>query len=335
VLRLDEDGWLQVTAYAPDGTTADGPEAARAAGLPAGVGLLERVLGHSDPRYTDRARLTDACRALGVPPTLLLDDLPARPAPVAAAPRTEVVLVGRDAAAAAADAPLTGQSAWTVPLGPGWSLQHWDGEGQPTPAATVAQVLGDRQPALACWWSADEAGFVLVRRGKLVAGHQWGRWAPQETADAGRLLAADFGRPGEAVSVTALLRRRDLAPADALAELFALLGLPGAGLGRATAADLAAWASAAPAALHTSRMGRTAAIRHAVRETPPRNALDELSARRPLWYRLLNGTVAVATAVTTVVLAVLWQRGDLSGWWVLVSGLVTVSYAWGLRPART
>lgn len=334
VLRLDDDGWLQVTAYAPDGSAADGPEAARTAGLPAGVGLLERVLGHTDPRYTDRARLTDACRALGVPPALLLEPGPATPPPATPAPRTEVVLVARDAAGAAADAPLTGQAAWTVPLGAGWSMQHTDGTGPATPATVVAQVLGDRQPAIACWWSADEAGFVLVHKGQPVAGHQWGGWAPDDTAEAGRLLAADFGVPDQAVSVTALLRRRDVAPADALAEVFALLGLPGAGLGRATAADLAAWSAATPAAIHTPHLGKVAAVRHAMREAPPENVLDELSARRPLWYRALNGAVAVAMTITTVVLVIFWRRQELSVWWVVASTLVTVSYAWGLRPAR-
>ncbi|GAA2615579.1 hypothetical protein [Paractinoplanes durhamensis] len=261
---LRRDPELLVTGYQPDGTVTDGPEAATIAG---GAALLRQVLAHDESRYTPVARLADACRALGVPPQLLLESPPRRlPIPV---PRTGVVLVGLDPAAAAADAVLTRQSSWTVPFAPRWTLHLWDGAGRATPTTTAAYVLAGRNPAVALWWSAREAGFVVVHGSKLVAGHQWGGWAPvtpESTAAAGRVLADDFGVPDQALSLTALLRRRDFAPTQAVTSLVALLGLPDAGLGRQGAAGLAAWAGTVPGAVRTPQLSGLAAIRHAVRE---------------------------------------------------------------------
>ncbi|MEU4241843.1 hypothetical protein [Actinoplanes sp. NPDC026619] len=255
---------VRITGYHPDGSVAEGPGAATMAG---GAALLRQVLAHDEPRYTPAARLADVCRALGVPPELLVDRPPRRlPIP---APRTAVVLVGLDLAAAAADAVLTRQSSWTVPLTPQWSMQVWDGAGRAAPGTSAAYVLAGRNPAVALWWSAREAGLVVVHGSKLVAGHQWGDWAPitpESTAAAGRVLAADFAVPDQALSLTALLRRRDLAPAQAVASLVALLRLPDAGLGRLSASALASWSATVPGAVRTPQLSGLAAIRHAVRE---------------------------------------------------------------------
>jgi hypothetical protein len=361
VLRLGTE--LEVTTYAPDGTTRSSFDAET---LPRGAALLRQAITHVDPRYTRQARLADACRALGVPVELLLapaapvalglpstppvapgrsEPSPAVSAPVssgrselppaveAPAPRTGVVVAG---ASALGDGVLTGQSAWTIPVSPRWVLHFWDGSGRERPPTHAALALAGRQPAIACWWSADEAGFVVVHGSKPVTGHQWGGTAPttpETTATAGRLLATEFGVPDQALALIGLLRRTDLAPAGALASLFELLGLPDAGLGRATTAELAAWAATVPTAVHTSTMSGLAAVREAVRAQP--NPLDELSARRPLWYRVLNGGIAVVMGLATAVLAVVWQGGGISGWWVLAGAAVTLSYAWGLRPRRS
>jgi hypothetical protein len=225
-----------------------------------------------------------------------------------------------------ADAALTGQSAWTMPLSARWSLHFWDGEGRRTPPATAALALAARHPAVACWWSAEAAGFVVVHGSQAVAGHQWGSGpapvTPESTAVAGKLLAADFGVPEQSLAVIGLLRRTDLAPSDAIASLFALLGLPGAGIGRATTASLAGRAAAVPAAVHTARTSTMAAIR------------SEFVGARALWQRLLNGVVAVLMLLATGTLALVWQWGAISGWWVLFGALSTLSYAWRLRPRR-
>jgi hypothetical protein len=234
-----------------------------------------------------------------------------------------VVLAGPSATA---DAGLTGQSAWTVPVSPQWTLYFWDGAGRQTPTANAALALAGRHPAVACWWSGETAGFVVVHGSKRVAGHQWGGGpapiTPESTAAAGRVLAADFGVPDQALAVIGLLRRTDLAPPDALASLFGLLGLPETGVGRATTASLSAWAATLPTAVHTPRMTTMAAIR------------SEFAGARALWQRLLNGAIAVLMLLATGTLAVVWQWGGISGWWVLLGALTTASYAWGLRPRR-
>jgi hypothetical protein len=180
---------------------------------------------------------------------------------------------------------------------------------------------------VACWWSAEAAGFVVVHGPKRIAGHQWGSGpapiTPESTAAAGRVLAADFAVPDQALAVIGLLRRTDLAPPDALASLFGLLGLPDAGVGRATTASLAAWAATLPAATHTPRMSAMAAIR------------SEFAGARTLWQRLVNGAIAVLMLVAAAALALVWQDGGISGWWVLLGALTTLSYAWGLRPRRS
>jgi hypothetical protein len=251
------------TRYLPDGSVAEGADAA----MTGGQSLLRRALTHDEPRYTPAARLADACRALGVPPQLLVDRPPRRlPVP---APRTGAVLVGLDLAAAAADAVLARQSSWTVPLVPRWSLHVWDGAGRPAPSTTAAYALAGRHPAVALWWSARDAGLVVVHGSRLVAGHQWGEWAPitpESTASAGKVLAGDFGVPDQALALTALMRRRDLAPAQAMASLVALLGLPGTGLGRLSATALAAWSATVAGAVRSPELSGLAAIRHAVRE---------------------------------------------------------------------
>jgi hypothetical protein len=99
-------------------------------------------------------------------------------------------------------------------------------------------------------------------------------------------------------------------------------GLPDARIGRATTAALAEWAATLPAAVHTPRMTTMAAIR------------SELVGARALWQRLLNGAIAVVMFLATATLALVWQWGGISGWWVLLGALTTLSYAWGLRPRR-
>jgi len=257
VLRLGTR--LEVVTYSPGGPARSSLDAET---LPGGESLLRRALTYEDARYTRKARLADACRALGAPVELLACPPAAAPAR-ARAPRTAVVLAGPEALG---DAGLTGQSAWTVPLSPRWCLHFWDGAGRETTAVTAALVLGGRRPAVAWWWSADEAGFVVAHRSKVAVGHQWGGSAPvtgESTAAAGRLLAGDFGVPDRALAVVGLLRRTDLAPADALALLAETLGLPAAGIGRESTASLVEWAAGVPAAVHTPALTGVAAIRYA------------------------------------------------------------------------
>jgi hypothetical protein len=387
VLRRADGEALSVTVYGADGAAADtgdsaaAARAARLAGRADGAVLLWRALTHVDARYSPATRLADACRALGVPLALIepaaapfaLPDSPAAPfalpdspaAPFAlpdspaAAPVTGVILVNAVVAAAAADAPLTRQSAWTVPFTPAWSLHLWDGQDTPSPVIRAAAALARRdRPTLACWWSPSPtepaggqpasagsvpsdgqsgvAGFVLAGGGQPATGHEWGGQAPvsaDSTARAARALAAAFGVPDQALTLTALLRRTNLAPAAALAELFAVLGMTTPGIGQ-PAGEVAAWAATVPGAVRTPRLGMVAGVRHAMGEAPPRNALDELSARRPRWYRVLQGAIAVVLGVATAALAVVWQDGGISGWFVLLGTAATATYAWGLRPAR-
>ncbi|MEV4709623.1 hypothetical protein [Actinoplanes sp. NPDC049316] len=77
-----------------------------------------------------------------------------------------------------------------------------------------------------------------------------------------------------------------------------------------------------------------AAVAYSMRHTPPDNLLDELSTRRPGWYRLLNGLIATVMTAATAVLSLLWHWNAWSGWWVPLGLATTASYAWGLRPGR-
>ena len=306
---------LEVVTYSPDGSSRSSVDAWT---LPGGDSLLRQALTYEDARYTRQARLADACRALGVPVELLVPT--PSPAPAGArAPRTSVVLAGPEALG---DAGLTGQSAWTVPLSPRWCLHFWDGAGRETTAVTAALVLGGKRPAVAWWWSADEAGLVVAHGSKAVGGHQWGGSAPvtgDSTAAVGRLLAADFGVPDQALAIVGLLRRTDLTPAGALASLAETLGLPAAGIGRATTASLVEWATGATGAVHTPAMTGMAAIRYAMRSTamPPNRRVD--------------GVIALVTGLATGGLALVWHGGGISGWWVLLGVLVTAGSAWGVR----
>jgi hypothetical protein len=84
--------------------------------------------------------------------------------------------------------------------------------------------------------------------------------------------------------------------------------------------------------VHTERLGMVAAVRRSVREAPAPSAV---SIRRPLWYRLANGAVAVVMALATAGLVLLWREGQVNGWWVVLGAVATLSYALGLRPARS
>ncbi|MFI6784819.1 hypothetical protein [Micromonospora sp. NPDC050276] len=255
-----------------------------------------------------------------------------------AEPESGVVLVYAPVASAAADGPLALQSAWTVPLGTQWSVHVWDGQGQPTAPVHAAEALGGAGRAtLAYWWSTRNAGFLLTRDGRVAGAHEWGSTVvttPESTARVGRALAEEFRLTEQVPSVITLLRRTDLAPSDALAALCRLLRVPAEMIGL-TAEELARWAAAVPGAVHTEKLPVMAAVVHSVREAPPDTVLDELSARRPGWYRLLNGVVAAVMAAVTAVLALLWQQEVMSGWWVLLGVATTASYAWGLRPGRS
>jgi hypothetical protein len=349
VLRSSDDGALSVLVHMPDGT-AVGPldadsaqlELARAVevfGLPDGATVLHRALTATSPWYDPPTRLADACRALGVPLQLVTAAGPAPPAPVQTAAILEVgvVLVHATVTAAAADAPLTGHAAWTVPLGDQWSLHAWDGSDEPPSLIDAAVALaGKQRTTLAYWWSGRTAGFLLTRRNRVAAAHEWGGEAPktaESIALAGEALAEEFRLPGQAPTVAALLRDTDRTPEEALAALCQLLRLPAEVVGR-TYEDLAVWAVGVPGAVHTDRLGFASAVAHAVREAPPSNVFDDLSKRRPMWYRLVNGLVAVVMGLSTALLALLWHWHMMSGWWVLGGIFTTLSYAWGLRPGR-
>jgi hypothetical protein len=349
VLRVGDDAALSLLVHRPDGTVIGPLDAASAEpemvqavavfGLPDGATVLHRALTATSPWYDPPARLADACRTLGVPLELITAAEPGRPAPtpIGVAAEVGVVLVHAPVDAAAADAPLSRQSAWTVPLGTQWSLHVWDGSGEPTSLVGAAMALAEKQrTTLAYWWSGRTAGFILTRGNRIAGAHEWGGDAPNtpnSTAQAGQALTEEFRVPEQAPAVVALLRSTDLAPGDALAALCRLLRLPAELVGQ-TSEELATWATTVPGARHTDRLGFAAAVAHTVREAPPDNILEDLSKRRPGWYRLLNGLVAVVMGLSTALLALMWHWHAMSGWWVLVGVLTTLSYAWGLRPGR-
>ncbi|WP_329106965.1 hypothetical protein OG792_02520 [Micromonospora sp. NBC_01699] len=349
-LRVDGDGGLRLSAYGPDGgsvgpldgTCAESDALAVAAlfGLPDGAAVLHRALTSPSTGYHPTARLADACRALGLPLELLT---PAGSAPVTARaaapaqPEVGVVLMYAPARVAAADAPLTTQSAWTVPVDESRSLHLWDGRGQRASLALAAEVLADKRWAtLAYWWSERTAGFVLTRRNRVAGAHEWGGGAPvtpEATARAGRQLAEEFGIPEQALTVTALLRRTDLVPVAALTELGELIGVPVDVIGRG-AGELADWAATVPGAVRTERMGFAAAVVHSVREYSAKPPKADPYHPRPRWQRILSG-VRLLVFVPILALGVAgWLRGEVSGWWVLLGVVLTADAAWGLRPGR-
>ncbi|NES14753.1 MULTISPECIES: hypothetical protein [Micromonospora] len=348
LLRVDDVGTLSLLVHGPDGgatgpldaasTEAELAQAVGIFGLPDGAGVLRQALAPAaSARYDTAARLADVCRALGAPLELLTVDPtdPQREPEKPAQPEAGVVLVYAPVAVAAAAGPLALQSAWTVPLGTQWSMHVWDGDGQPTAPVHAAEALGDAgRVTLAYWWSARTAGVLLTRDGRVAGAHEWGSAVvatPESTARLGRALAEEFRLPEQVLAVITLLRRTDLAPSDTLAALCMLLRLPAEIVGL-TAEELARWAASVPGAVHTEKLPVMAAVVHSVREAPPDTVLDELSARRPGWYRLANGVVAAVMAAATALLALLWRQEVASGWWVLLGVATTVSYAWGLRP---
>lgn len=164
-LGFDDNG-LWVVAYGPDGsvvgpldagcTEADAMSAVTVFGLPDGAPLLFRALTSASTSYDGPARIADACRCLGLPLELLT---PAGPVPDTvvgappAGPEVGVVLVYAPAVVAAAEAPLTRQSAWTVPVDPLRCVQLWDGRGARANLPVAAEVLANRRwPTLAYWW---------------------------------------------------------------------------------------------------------------------------------------------------------------------------------------
>ncbi|WP_326561179.1 hypothetical protein [Micromonospora sp. NBC_01796] len=351
LLRVDDDTFgLRLSAYGPDGasvgpldvtcTESDALSVVTLFGLPDGAAVLHRALTSPSTGYHPPARLADACRAVGLPLELLT---PAGSAPVIvlgappAQPEVGVVLVYASAVNAAAAAPLTTQSAWTVPIDGKRSLHLWDGRGERANLALAAEVLADRRWAtLAYWWSERTAGFVLTRANRVAGAHEWGGSAPvtpEGTARAARQLAEEFGVPEQALTVTALLRRTDLEPMAALTELGDLLGLPADVIGR-TAVELADWAASVPGAVRTERLGFAAAVVHSVREHSSKPPREDLYHPRPLWRRLLSGFRLLVFVPILVLVVAGWLRGDVSGWWVLLGLALTADAAWGVRPGR-
>jgi hypothetical protein len=340
-----EDG-PTLTIYAPDGSVAgpldgsSGPDELRRvasltglAGEPGAAEVLRAALApHGDPEL----RLADLCRTLGVPLDLVFatGEADAAAAPVPGAD-VGVVLMRSPVPAVAASAPLTRQSAWAVPLGPQWTWLTWDGDGAPAPLPAVAATLssGEREPALAYWWSPHRGGFVLAVKGHVVAAHEWGAGVPvdvEATGPAAGALSREFRVSDQRLAIVALLRRDD-PPADLLIELLGLLRIPTdlVGLGWPAVVDRAA---GTPDAVHTPRLSTIQAIGHAVRERPPSGPLDRVLRERPLWYRVLNLVVGITMALSTVVLFVARAAGaSISVWW-LVTGVVTTALF--LRDAR-
>jgi hypothetical protein len=350
LLNVDDDGGLRLFAYGPDGSFigpldatsagADVLSAVRLFGLPDGAAVLHRALTSESSSYDVATRVADACRALGLPLELLT---PTGPDPVTVIgappgqPEVGVVLVYAPAVAAAADAPLTRQSAWTVPVDGLRSLHLWDGRGEPINLTMAAEVLAERRrPTLAYWWSERTAGFLLTRRNRVAGAHEWGGSAPvtpEGTASTGRQLADQFGVPEQALTVIALLRRTDRAPMEALTELGRLLDVPVDIVGW-SAAELTDWAASVPGAVRTERLGFAAAVAHSVREDSVKPVRGAHYQHRPAWRRLLNGLLLLVSGPFTVFFVVSWIRGEGSGWWVLLGLLLTTEAASGIRPGR-
>lgn len=284
-------------------------------------------------------------------------------------PDVGIVLVNRPADAVAADAPLTGQACHVVPLGARWSWLAWDGTHVATPLPTVAEVLsaGEAEPVLACWWAPgragfgpgragfgpgragfgpsragpgpSRAGFVLAHRGKLVAGHEWGGGAPAtdgSMALAAARLSEAFRVPAAKPEIRALLPRTDADVRETLHELLTILRAPTEPVGLDQDA-LVAMAAAAPGSVHTPKLSRLAAVRHAYREAPPTNELEGVLRCRPWWWRASFRAGGIALAVATVVMFVGRYAWDLPiPWWLQVAGVVfTPVYLYeGRRPRR-
>ncbi len=262
---------------------------------------------------------------------------PARPE--ARAARTVdvgVTLIRRPVAAVSGYAAMTGQSAWTVPLGRQWSWIAWDGDGVPAALPTTAEILtaGEREPALSVWWSAEAAGFALAVNGHVVAAHEWGGDAHDPAAAAGR-LSQEFRVPDEQARIAALLTRSGGDPKDLLRELLMILRGPADMVGLDWSA-LAQRAAGTPGAVHTAKLSTADALRQgfrqAMRDDPPGGGYTQVTRERPGWYRLLNLVGAIAMALSTVILFLIWRWHGVSGWWVVTGVIVTAVFAWDARP---
>ena len=212
--------------------------------------MLHRALTVDSPFYDASARVGDVCRAVGVPLALLAgsstEDVMAS-GPVSA--DVGFVLLRLDPATAAAESPLTRQSAWIVPMGRGWCLQVWDGQPprHPLPAAAMSLSQGHRDGfALAVWWArppaeaaapADiatagsarlaprsesamappvvRAGFLFARSGRAVAAHEWSTRVDLGVGHTAATAGSSRPRSGNrtaALDITAVLRRRVSVP---------------------------------------------------------------------------------------------------------------------------
>lgn len=337
-----------LTVYGPDGSTV-GPldglagdgELERAAAVAGRTGAEDLLRAALDPRNGDsEVRLADLCRVLGVPLPLVYGDVESdAPAQTAARPDVGVALMHAPAAAVAANAPLTGQSAWTVPLGTQWSWVTWDGDGTPASLPAVAAGLssGEREPVLAYWWSGQRAGFVLAVKGHLVAAHEWGAGVTfdiEATAPAAEALSREFRVPEQRFAITALLRRGDADPQDLLRELLVLLRAP-ADLVGLDWAGVTERAAGTRGALRTPKLSVMRAIGHAVREQPTATPLERVMRERPPWYRGLSLAAGVAMALSTAIMVAARLLGArISGWWLAVGVVTTAAFLWDVRPRR-
>jgi hypothetical protein len=240
-----------------------------------------------------------------------------------------LVLVQATVPASAAAAPLTGQSAWTVPVGSIWSLHLWDCAGDPAHAGAAGAALftAVAKPALALWWSAGRAGLVLFQHAVPPAECSWPASGRSSTDTLPEALAKAFPLSFEDTELLAALLRRDGdSPIRMLALVAEALHLPHrvAGLVGQAPAELVAWAEVAEGAVHTPRLGFWAAIRHLHRETP---LLARLDWDRP-GQRSLPAVTAVFLGLATAALAVGWGAGQVSGWWVVLGAATTLWPAW-------
>lgn len=333
----------EVVRLAGDATPELAERAADLLGQPGAGAVLHRALTVDAPFYDASARVGDVCRAVGVPLALVAGTSTEDSAATGSAPAdVGFVLLRRDAATAAAESPLTRQSAWIVPLGQGWSLQVWDGQPPRHPLPSAAMSLSQGGFALAVWWGrppadvsvAVRAGFLLARSGRAVAAHEWSTRIDLgigHTAATARALTAAFGVPDRSLDVTAVLRRKVRDPLDALLELLALLRVPAVAVGLGQE-DLVQMARSAPGAVHAARLSKLCTVLRALGE--PATVVDRAARERPPWYRVVNAVIAVVMAFATFVLYVNWRWGTVEWWWVAVGAATTVGFAATARPVR-
>jgi hypothetical protein len=241
-----------------------------------------------------------------------------------------LVLVQATVPASAAAAPLTGQSAWTVPVGSIWSLHLWDCAGDPARAGAIGAALftAVAKPVLALWWSAGRAGLVLFQKGMSPSECCWPASGRSSIDTLPEAFATAFPLSAEDTELLAVLLRRDGdSPIRMLALVAEALRLPHhvAGLVGQAPAELVAWAEEADGAVRTPRLGFWGAIRHLRRESPP--VLARLDRDRP-GQRSLPAAAAVFLGMATAVLAVGWGAGQVSGWWVVLAAATTLWPAW-------